>query len=223
MGDAGVNYVHMETLWRQRLEEEERGDKEWHKNWSFLANKQQSAPRGFSTVATKYAYGGTKWTLRQSRVPDNSEEGMSAAVAELAARKRISTLTWQTPTVNLTKPCEAKGAYTGGSLVQSDTSGVPSREAALLMRTHHFQTLGDACLTEGLDPTDKYRHPHTASQEVGWRARKTVGNGRPGLEIFGVAEHSKRQIVGRESEFAARAALDKARAAVRAAREPAGL
>ena len=57
------------------------------------------------------------------------------------------------------------------------------------MRTHKFQSLGDACLTAGLDPVEKYRRPVTASQEVGWRAKTSAGNGRPGLEIFGVSQY----------------------------------
>lgn len=57
------------------------------------------------------------------------------------------------------------------------------------MRTHKFQSLGDACLTAGLDPVDKYRMPVTGSQEVGWRAKTSAGNGRPGLELFGVSQH----------------------------------
>ena len=44
------------------------------------------------------------------------------------------------------------------TLVDSDTSGVTSRDRALLMRSHKFQSLGDACLTEGVDPGVKYRN-----------------------------------------------------------------
>lgn len=66
---------------------------------------------------------------------------------------------------------------------------MPEPWQALLMRTHQFQSLGDACHTEGLDPVEKYRRPVSASQEVGWRAKTVAGNGRPGLEMFGVSEH----------------------------------
>ena len=54
---AGVNYVHEESIWKQRLDEEMRGAEEWHKNWGFLANKPQSEPRGFSNSVAKYTYG----------------------------------------------------------------------------------------------------------------------------------------------------------------------
>ena len=79
------------------------------------------------------------------------------------------------------------------TLVKNDTAGVETRESALLMRTHNFQSLGDACRTEGLHPVEKYRQPVTASHEVGWRATMSAGNGRPGLEMFGVAQHAKHQ------------------------------
>ena len=36
-----------------------------------------------------------------------------------------------------------------------------------MMRTHNLQTLGDACRTAGLDPTDKYTRPISASHEIG--------------------------------------------------------
>ena len=57
-----------------------------------------------------------------------------------------------------------------------------------------FQTLGDACRTEGLDPAAKYRMPLTSSHEVGWRAR-SASNARPNLEMFGVAEMAKKSYV----------------------------
>lgn len=78
-------------------------------------------------------------------------------------------------------------------LVPSDKSGVPTREAALLMRSHKFQSLGDACLTEGVDPGIKYTAPLFTSHEYGWRAPST-SNKRPNLELFGVAEHARRQV-----------------------------
>jgi hypothetical protein len=79
-------------------------------------------------------------------------------------------------------------------LVASDTSGVASREAALLMRSHKFQTLGDACLTEGVDPGLKYRSPLVSSHEYGWRA-PTSSNTRKSLELFGVSDHGRKQVV----------------------------
>ena len=141
-GDGSINYVHEEEIWKQRLEEEWRGDAEWHRNWGFLAKKEMSKPRGFSTnvasklaaalahtahrpraphlsrhsrrvLAAEYAYGGNKWTISSVRVPDNTPEGVSAAVSERDARKTMSSLTWATKNPTITKPCEAKGAYTG--------------------------------------------------------------------------------------------------------------
>ncbi len=115
---------------------------------------------------------------------------MAAAQSEQDARKLMSTLTWQTDPAGPVKPCEAKGT----KLVNSPQKGVESREKAMLMRAHQFQTLGDACRTEGLDPTDKYRQPISMAHEVGWRARIPTGaHQRPGLEMFGVAEHAKKQ------------------------------
>lgn len=189
MPGAEVNFVHEATIWSNRLEEETKAAATWRSNWGFLANKPQPPPRGYSTNMCKYSFGGNQWTLHEKRVPDSSEEGRSAAVAELNARKNMSCLNWSSKTLQPTKPCEGKGAYTGMKLVDSDTSGVKTREAALLMRTHVFQSLGDACRTVGVDPADKYRCPITSSHEVGWRATTSAGNGRPGLEMFGVSDH----------------------------------
>jgi hypothetical protein len=191
-----TNYVHEESIWRQRLEEEEKGAHEWFNNWSFLANKPQPPARGFSMATAKYTYGGRLWTVEGKRVPDSTPEGIAAAESERKARQTMSSLKWTTKVPLQTKPCEAHGAYEGLKLVESDTSGVASREAALLMRTHKFQTLGDACLTAGLDPSEKYRCPIASSHEYGWRAPSKYNN-RPNLEMFGVAEHAKRQLTSR--------------------------
>jgi hypothetical protein len=194
MGET--NYVHEESIWKQRLEEETRGAAEWHRNWGFLAGKEAPPPRGFSNSVAKYSFGQRQWTVSHVRVPDNSAEGMAAAESEHAARKTLSNLTWRTIPTKETIPCEAKGAYTGMTLIESDTSGVKNREAALLMRTHKFQTLGVACHTAGVDPALKYRTPIATSHEYGWRAPKE-GNGRPSLEMFGVADHAKKQVCAR--------------------------
>lgn len=197
-GGGEVNYVHAEVIWRQRLEEETKAAEEWHGNWGFLANKPQPPPRGFSTRTSKYTYGGTQWTLHQTRVPDSSEQGVAAAVAERDARKRMQALAWTTKLPTITKPCEAKGAYTGIPLVESDTSGVKTREQALLMRTHMFQSLGDSCRTAGVDPAAKYRAPVTAAHEVGWQVGRARSAGtRPTLEMFGVSEHGIKGMVAR--------------------------
>jgi len=62
------------------------------------------------------------------------------------------------------------------------------------MRSHRLQSLGDACLTDGLAPGEKYRAPVLDSHEYGWRVA-TKGNGMPNLEMFGVAEHGKQGVV----------------------------
>lgn len=191
-----MNYCHEESIWRQRLEEEEKGAAEWRRNWGFLANKPQPPARGFSSNVAKYSAGAGKWTVSAVRVRDDSEEGMAAALCELKARKTMSNLEWTSQLPKETIPCEAKGAYSGVTLVESDTSGVKNREAALLMRTHKFQTLGIACRTVGVDPALKYRTPIATSHEYGWRA-PSANNNRPALEMFGVAEHAKVQVTAR--------------------------
>ena len=60
--------------------------------------------------------------------------------------------------------------------MSNDVDGVESREAALLMRSHRLQSLGDACLTDGLNPGEKYRAPVLDSHEYGWRV-PMKGNG----------------------------------------------
>ena len=194
MPSGEINYVHEQTIFGDQIETETKTAKEWWHNWGFLANRPQPPPRGFSNESAKYVYGGTKWSLKNKRVPDSSAQGIAAAEAERHQRKEFAELTWQSKVKEFTKPCNAKGAYSGLTCVETDTSGVKNREMALLMRTHMFQTLGDACRTEGLDPTDKYRQPISMAHEVGWRARIPTGaHQRPGLEMFGVAEHAKKQ------------------------------
>ena len=194
MGET--NYCHEEAIWRQRLEEETKGAVEWRRNWGFLANKAQPPPRGFSSNVAKYAHGVGQWTVSAVRVRDDSKEGMAAALSELKARKTMSNLEFTSQLPKETIPCVAQGAYSGVTLVESDTSGVKNREAALLMRTHKFQTLGIACRTAGLDPVTKYRTPIATSHEYGWRA-PSASNNRPPLEMFGVADHAKKQVTSR--------------------------
>uniref|UniRef100_A0A7S2BQZ5 Uncharacterized protein n=1 Tax=Haptolina brevifila TaxID=156173 RepID=A0A7S2BQZ5_9EUKA len=184
------NYIHEDEIWRQRLKNETEGAAVWHSNWGFLTGREQPEARGFSSNVAKYAYGQGQWTVMHVRVPDNTPEGLSAAQSEVDARKTMSKLTWQTQPVNPTKPCENKGI----TLVKSETSGVQSREAAMLMRSHKFQTLGDACLTEGLDPGVKYKAPILNSHDYGWRAPSSSNN-RKTLEMFGVAEHGRKAVV----------------------------
>ena len=62
------------------------------------------------------------------------------------------------------------------------------------MRSHKFQTLGDACLTEGVDPGVKYKAPVCNSHDYGWRAPST-SNTRSTLEMFGVADHGRKAVV----------------------------
>ena len=71
-----------------------------------------------------------------------------------------------------------------------------SRESALMMRSHKFQSLGDACLTEGVDPGVKYRTPLVNSHDYGWRA-PSKSNDRPSLEIFGVSHYGRKAVVAK--------------------------
>ena len=52
-----TNYIHEQDIWRQRLKTEEEGAAAWYDNWGFLAKREQSEPRGFSSNVAKYAYG----------------------------------------------------------------------------------------------------------------------------------------------------------------------
>ena len=82
----------------------------------------------------------------------------------------------------------------GVKLVTDPKVGVETREAAMLMRAHKFQSLGDACLTDGVDPGVKYKTPFLTSHEYGWRAPNS-SNTRASLEMFGVAEHGRKAVV----------------------------
>ena len=106
MGET--NYIHEAEIWKGRLETETKGAEEWYKNWGFLAGKELPPPRGFSSNVAKYAYGSGQWTVSNVRVPDSSKEGLAAAKSEQDARKRMSTLTWETQPAHPTKPCAAK-------------------------------------------------------------------------------------------------------------------
>jgi len=184
------NYIHEDEIWRQRLKNETEGAAVWHENWGFLAGREQPEPRGFSTNVAKYSYGQAQWSVKTVRVPDNTREGLAAAESEQNARKMMSKLSWKTQPANPTKACETKGI----TLVKSDTSGVANREAAMLMRAHKFQSLGDACLTDGVDPGVKYTAPVCNSHDYGWRAPSSSNN-RPSLEMFGVAEQGRKAVV----------------------------
>ena len=129
MAGKEVNYIHEQTIFADQIEKETAAAAEWFDNWGFLANKPQPPPKGFSTRTAKYAFGGNSWSLQQKRVSDESKEGISAAEAERNIRKTMANLTWQSRPHTATKPCEAKGAYKGMVLVESDTSGVKHREA----------------------------------------------------------------------------------------------
>jgi hypothetical protein len=190
MPQGEVNYVHEQEIWRGQMKTEVESAATWHENWGFLTGKEQSEPRGFTTKVAKYAYGAGNWSVKQVRVPDNSEEGIAAAVTEQEGRKLMPTLEWTTTPDSPVKPCAAKGV----TLVKDTKTGVEGREAALLMRSHKFQTLGDACLTEGVDPGVKYHTPVITSHEYGWRA-PTSSNTRPPLEKFGVSDFGRKQVV----------------------------
>lgn len=185
-----TNFIHESEIWRQRLKNETEGAAVWHTNWGFLTGREQSEPRGFSTNVAKYSYGAGQWSVKSVRVPDNTPEGIAAAVSEQTARKKMSTLDWTTSVPNEMQPCKAKGIQ----LVESNTSGPAGREAALLLRSHKFQSLGDACLTEGVDPGVKYTAPVFTSHEYGWRAPST-NNTRENLEMFGVSHHGRKAVV----------------------------
>ena len=73
-----------------------------------------------------------------------------------------------------------------GETLVSDR-GVETTEAALAMRAHTMETLGDALRTDGVSPTQKYVAPICNSHEYGWRAAKGSS-----LEIFGVGEHARK-------------------------------
>ena len=190
MGGGEVNYVHEAEIWRGQLKNEVESAAVWHDNWGFLTGREPPPARGFSTKVAKYSYGAGQWSVSAVRVPDNSEEGMAAASAEQEGRKLMSTLKWQTVPDKEVQLCAAKGVQ----LVKDAKVGVETREAALLMRAHKFQSLGDACLTEGVDPGVKYKSPFLTSHEYGWRAPNT-SNTRPSLELFGVAEHGRKSVV----------------------------
>lgn len=78
-------------------------------------------------------------------------------------------------------------------MVENNVDGVISREAAMLMRSHKLQNMGDACLTDGLDPRQKYRAPVLDSHEYGWRV-PTKNNGEALSYMFqlldGESHHS---------------------------------
>lgn len=191
MPSGEVNYVHEAEIWRQALNKEVETAAVWHDNWGFLAGKEPGPPRGFSQNVAKYSHGAGNWTVSHVRVPDDGPEGMAAAESEQKARKLMSKLKYNTVPDTDVKPCTAKGV----ELVKDSKAGVETREAALLMRSFKFQSLGDACRTEGVDPCVKYTRPVLTSHEYGWRAPSTNGVNTKSLEMFGVAEHAKKSVV----------------------------
>jgi len=192
----GRNVVHEELLWRQRLEAEVQMAETWQHNWGFLGERPEPPLRGFSKNVAKYAGGNTRdgYTVSSVRVPDDSEEGLEAARSEQRQRAERHALTWQTPFPTPVKPVGIeKGPFKGTTLIRSSASGIESREAALLLRAHNLQSLGDACRTQGVDPHHKYKAPVVDSHEYGWRV-PTKDNGRPRLEMFGVSHYGRRDL-----------------------------
>lgn len=100
-----TNYIHEAEIWRQRLKTEVEQAAQWHDNWGFLAGREQGEPRGFSEKVAKYSYGHAQWSVSSVRVPDNTEEGIAAAMSEQNARKLMSTLKWDTLPATETKKC----------------------------------------------------------------------------------------------------------------------
>ena len=189
----GRNVVHEELLWRQRLESEVQMAATWHDNWGFLGERPEAPVRGFSKNTAKYA-GAGGYTVSSVRVADDSEEGLKAALAEQRQRQERHALTWRTPFPTPVKPVGIdKGPFKGHTLIHSSEAGIESREAALLLRAHNLQNLGDACRTQGVDPHHKYNQPVVDSHEYGWRV-PTKTNNRPNLEMFGVAHYGRRDL-----------------------------
>lgn len=135
-----------------------------------------------------------RWTIRRVRQADNTEAGLSAAISEQTARQKMTKLTEDTLPETQLLACSKKD-YNGVErpLIRDPLNGVESREAALALRRHHIQTLGDALYTEGVDPHHKYSAPVCDSHEYGWRA-PTSTNGRPSLEMFGVCQHARKDM-----------------------------
>ena len=176
-------------IWRQQLRNEAEAAEAWKANWGFIANKKYPPPRGFSTMPVKYTAKAGTWTNSRIRVPDSSKEGTESAMAEEKARQELSKIDWKTNPVLGVKPCETKGI----KVVTDSREGVPNRTAAKLMLAHKLQALGDACLTDGMSPNQKYSAPQTSSQEVGWYAPSANKPSR-GVELFGTGEYARKNM-----------------------------
>jgi len=155
------NYVHEDEIWRQQLKNETDVAADWKANWGFLSEREHADVRGFSTSVAKYSTTGGKWSVKTVRVADDSEAGRLAAESEQNARKTMSSLRHDTAPTMPVKACEHKGA----ALVRDSYSGVEDRTAAMSLRAHNFQCLGDAGRTRGVDPVAKYHAPVVDSHE----------------------------------------------------------
>lgn len=155
------NYVHEDEIWRQQLKNETDVAADWKANWGFLSEREHADVRGFSTSVAKYSTTGGKWSVKTVRVADDSEAGRLAAESEQNARKTMSSLRHDTAPTMPVKACEHKGA----ALVRDSYSGVEDRTAAMSLRAHNFQCLGDAGQTRGVDPVAKYHAPVVDSHE----------------------------------------------------------
>ena len=155
------NYVHEDEIWRQQLKNETDVAADWKANWGFLSEREHADVRGFSTSVAKYSTTGGMWSVKTVRVADDSEAGRLAAESEQNARKTMSSLRHDTAPTMPVKACEHKGA----ALVRDSYSGVEDRTAAMSLRAHNFQCLGDAGRTRGVDPVAKYHAPVVDSHE----------------------------------------------------------
>lgn len=188
---AEKNFVHQDEIRRDAIKREEYAARDFPDTWGFLCGpKLEAETHGFARTIAKYHGGVGSWTLVHKRIVDDSALGLKAREIDNALKPKIGKLTLEATHRSNVKP-GLVDKY-GRTLIKTDLGYdcIPTRSAALALRSHHESTVGDSVRIRGFDPKEKYKYPLTASQELGWRPRP--------LEIFGVAEFGLKKGIAAE-------------------------
>ncbi|KAG8467929.1 hypothetical protein KFE25_006981 [Diacronema lutheri] len=185
------NFVHAHEIRRDAIKREELAAREFPDTWGFLCGpKLEAETHGFRNVIAKYHASQAGWTLRHKRVHDDSALGRMAREIDNKLKPKMGQVLQGTEhRTNIVPGIVDKH----GRVLTKTNSGydcIPTRYAALALRSHAEHTIGDSVRIKGYSPVDKYVYPVTAQHEVGWRPKS--------LEIFGVAEFGLKKGIAAE-------------------------
>jgi len=144
---TGKNVVHQDEIRRDVIKCEELAAREFPETWGFLCGpKIEGEAGGFRNVIAKY-HGGTagvaSWTLYNKRVKDGSRLGVAAREMDEKLKPKMG-YRQVGHRSNIVPGIVDK--Y-GRTLTKGDDEGydcIPTRSAALALRSHSEHTIGDS-------------------------------------------------------------------------------